>query len=991
MANEEKKEELRMEAQGAWGTAALFLISMAVCGSGYPVVAYIVAAVAVVCALVGAIFCAGAYESKLYTLSALIHTLISSGVVFVAGVFCTNVVVNQQKLDTMVNFGTDGFVGVFRKFLMALHSWTTTGLEAFVQNAAEGADVSVVRASLVCIAAAYLFYAFFSMMSIICMMCMIKRKWLALIARVFKKAVVEKPTPSDQFGWTPFYPLLTAITMFLSLFAYVLGAWYFGIGFAVIAVIAILLGWSQVSSALSDGRIFLATTVSTMLTFVGLLWASSCFLGVVFFNMPKEPLDFGIYDCMGSVTQAVHCVSLVFKGGLDTYLTETLNSSLSINSVYACLLVYFGILFTSFYFLMKCLAALGRLVKGLFRWLASDSIAVHQQPKASKNEPQAAKAEKVAAKTPKTARTETAKTVETAKAETASNDLAESTDERPGILSLLKASKIKKSLFPTKQERVIDNLIELIELNRLRTTVKYFQVDGAIIGNGSQDFTKDYKTYSLNINGEAAQLVDIPGIEGKEEYFKDIISRALGKAHLVCYVARESKGLEESTLAKVNDYLRKNVTEVIGIHNIPLQPQKEYEGDNYVKDITEKVSKAAKNNVNIEEKLRCVVKNDLYKNTFGVAVLPGLCALAMNRGVTTFENPMLHQDNEAVCDSLMTLRRQQSSFLSRATEMELLQVSRLADLRNYIIHNCESAPSRIKKAALVRLKSTLESEYIATIRNQKNVIDNFRSQVNQRASSYISNLEQAAYRIKRNLPSAAQNAVFDFYRIDVLEGIIYPHIERNKKIVDDELEYTMNNHKSDLQVRFQNRVSKAMEEAINDFSARVQSYTDEYVRGMKLDIGNLSMELPSISVDSFNMGTLGNVAFTIGGYVMSGIAIGTAFPVIGNIVGGIVGAVVGVLVSIFSFFESDASKIRKCKKKAADAVEDSARDAWYEMSGKINSHAESLASCLDANIADAKYQIESAIKSYELVQSLEKKMLLITEEIQKNINQIKVA
>jgi len=981
MANEQKSAELHMEAKGAWGNAALFLVAMGLCISGNAVIAYIVAGVAAICALIGAISCAGAYESKLYTLFDLLHTLASSVVVFVSGVFCTNIVLNQQKFETMVNFGADGFVGVFRKFLMALYSWPTTGLEAFVKSsAAEGADLSVIRGSLVCIAVAYVFYAFFSLISVFCMLYMVKRKWLILIIKVFKKPVVEKALSSEEFGWTPFYPIMTAITMFLSLFSYANGAWYFGIGFAVIAAIALLVGLIQVKSAMSNGRIFLATTVSTMFTFVGLLWACSCFLGVSVFNMPKELSAFGINDCVDSVSKAVHCFSLIFNGGLDSYLTETLNTTLSVNSVFACLVVYFGIMLSSFYFVMKCLVTLGLLARDLFRWLTSDSIAANQQPKISKKKSRVANVEEVPAETPKKI-----------KSEPKLNGLTESTDERPSILSLFKLSNVKKSLFPTKQERIIDNLIDLVELNRLRTTVKYFQVDGAIIGNGSQDFTKDYKTYSLNINGEAAQLVDIPGIEGKEEYFKDIISRALGKAHLVCYVARESKGLEESTLAKVNDYLRKNVTEVIGIHNIPLQPQKEYEGDNYVKDITEKVSKAAKNNVNIEEKLRSVVKNDLYKNTFGVAVLPGLCALAMNQGETTFENPMLHQDNEAVCDSLKTLRRQQSSFLSRATETELLQVSRLADLRNYIIHNCESAPSRIKKAALVRLKSTLELEYIATIRNQKNIIGDFKSQVNQRANSYISNLEQAAYRIKRNLPSAAQNAVFDFYRIDILEGIIYPHIERNKEIVEDELEYTMSNHKSDLQVKFQNRVSKAMEEAINDFSARVQSYTDEYVRGMKLDIGNLSMELPSISVDSFNMGTLGNVALTIGSYVMSGIAIGTAFPVIGNIVGGIVGAVVGVLVSIFSFFESDASKIRKCKKKASGAVEDAAREAWYEMSDKINSHAESLGSCLDANIADAKYQIESAIKSYELIQSLEKKMLLITEEIQKNINQIKVA
>lgn len=148
--------------------------------------------------------------------------------------------------------------------------------------------------------------------------------------------------------------------------------------------------------------------------------------------------------------------------------------------------------------------------------------------------------------------------------------------------------------FKPKQVKLIDALIKHIKAKQNLENSNYFQVDGCIIGNGSQDFTKSHTSYGLNINGEEAQLIDIPGIEGKEEKFIDIIKNALKKAHLVCYVAREAKGIEETTLQKIKDYMQKNVTEMVGIHNIPLQPQKEYDGDDYVEDIKKKFNEANK-------------------------------------------------------------------------------------------------------------------------------------------------------------------------------------------------------------------------------------------------------------------------------------------------------------------------------------------------------------------------------------------------------------
>ena len=41
--------------------------------------------------------------------------------------------------------------------------------------------------------------------------------------------------------------------------------------------------------------------------------------------------------------------------------------------------------------------------------------------------------------------------------------------------------------------------------------------DGLIVGDGQADFTKTYDEYHLNIFGKPFTLIDVPGIEGKEE------------------------------------------------------------------------------------------------------------------------------------------------------------------------------------------------------------------------------------------------------------------------------------------------------------------------------------------------------------------------------------------------------------------------------------------------------------------------------------------
>lgn len=62
--------------------------------------------------------------------------------------------------------------------------------------------------------------------------------------------------------------------------------------------------------------------------------------------------------------------------------------------------------------------------------------------------------------------------------------------------------------------------------------------DGATVG-AKTDFTKVMIPYRFAINNESVQLLDVPGIEGKEEGLKSEIKKAMQQAHCVLVLVRD--------------------------------------------------------------------------------------------------------------------------------------------------------------------------------------------------------------------------------------------------------------------------------------------------------------------------------------------------------------------------------------------------------------------------------------------------------------------
>ena len=214
---------------------------------------------------------------------------------------------------------------------------------------------------------------------------------------------------------------------------------------------------------------------------------------------------------------------------------------------------------------------------------------------------------------------------------------------------------------------------------------------------------------------------------------------------------------------------------------------------------------------------------------------------------------------------------------------------------------------------------------------------------------------------------SVKNAVYDFFYQDILEKIIYPHIEYYVKIDEDILNRELKSEQSRLNKKMSDDIQNAITSSSKDFAERIHNYVSDYQRGMMLDFQNISLELPEFNAESFDFKQLGSAAMTIGGYALSGF-------MIGNVIGAIAGAFVGLVVWFAGWFTSKETKIRKAKNNARDKIEECADETWNKMSGKIRDIANGLASKTDEVLTLAYRQVESANQSYDLISDLESKI-----------------
>tara|TARA_R110002126_G_scaffold92914_9_gene220348 strand:- start:2866 stop:5043 length:2178 start_codon:yes stop_codon:yes gene_type:complete len=124
----------------------------------------------------------------------------------------------------------------------------------------------------------------------------------------------------------------------------------------------------------------------------------------------------------------------------------------------------------------------------------------------------------------------------------------------------------------TRVNEIEKNYLHLISAIKLAEPF----ADGGIIGNGQSDFTLDTQCYSFDVDGCQFNLLDVPGIEGKESKVSEAIWQAVHKAHAVFYITSKASAPQKGdannpgTLEKIKQHLD-DQSEVWTIFNKRIQ------------------------------------------------------------------------------------------------------------------------------------------------------------------------------------------------------------------------------------------------------------------------------------------------------------------------------------------------------------------------------------------------------------------------------------
>lgn len=350
-------------------------------------------------------------------------------------------------------------------------------------------------------------------------------------------------------------------------------------------------------------------------------------------------------------------------------------------------------------------------------------------------------------------------------------------------------------------------------------------IDGMIIGDGSPDYTKIYDEYKLNVYGKPVTLIDVPGIEGKEEDFIDDIKRALKKAHVVFYVQGENKKPDAVIAEKIKKYLNDWVN-VYSIYNIKGKEgnyDEEEERENLYTSDVDKTFRL------IEDTFRDIL-GDVYKGNIAIQALLAICAKA------------------SFAPEREELRRTQEKLIRYFnTSNKLFAFSRfdkIIDLVKDKTNNFEHEILVSNKQKLIAQACRIVADIEKTIQNQNEKI----IKLNNALKSYkhdIKNLMQDSERKILSLGKADIDLSFEELKEEVDEAIDYMD-EDISMIKIQALAYYFS---YDLKLSLEQIVSKEIANLNENFKIRQKKLLDSY-KGMsiqpKIAIGKIDINVNEI-------------------------------------------------------------------------------------------------------------------------------------------------
>ena len=365
--------------------------------------------------------------------------------------------------------------------------------------------------------------------------------------------------------------------------------------------------------------------------------------------------------------------------------------------------------------------------------------------------------------------------------------------------------KIKKNLEDYKiKESEIANHIEFLEqqseakLNLLLNKTSIIQKqrdtitksleelsDGKIIGDGSSDFTQEVGEYHFSIGQKKFVILDLPGIEGKEELVQTSINSAIEKAHVIFYVSKKpnppQKGDNETlgTIEKISKQLSKQ-SEVYFIYNKPVRNPRQLR-----KPL---IDESDEDSLLLVDEILSETLNDNYVSHQSLSAYPALLALG------NFYDGKYVKD----CEKFLI------SFKGKDILLELSQVEKFG--KWMIGELVDDVEEKIVKSNYKKIKDTLDMA-ICEIAKIQNTFEILQKKCASSSDSTFSKLDDAGEIYYKNIINDKHKAVNDLK--NNIRNNIYKDIDTG---INDEI--------------FEKKLEKRVEEGILDYTNNLKNRID---------------------------------------------------------------------------------------------------------------------------------------------------------------------
>ena len=470
--------------------------------------------------------------------------------------------------------------------------------------------------------------------------------------------------------------------------------------------------------------------------------------------------------------------------------------------------------------------------------------------------------------------------------------------------------RLKNAYYDLPREghsRTYEIFLECIKLFDVRKWFKHIEyaVDGIIVGDGRHDFTKIYKEYEMNIGGKPFVLIDVPGIEGNEDDYKDEIKKALSKAHCVFYVQGHNKTTDSATAEKIKKYLR-NWVKVYTIYNVRGSADAYDTPEERVNLVTNDVRKVCDG---IEKSFSDILGDSYGGNT----VTQGFLALSSQADFSPKRDDLIRKQNKLL-----------SYFNSRDELYQFSGFDRVVSLVNEKASNYTNEIYEANKDKLVALSKLAIFAIDKELNNQKGTIEKYRIVLNNYRREVITYYNSASHRIEIQLREK-NDSVFRQLK-DSVFSIIRDDDDEKKERITAQVNSTSRSLREGVF-----HILKAENEELNKRLKESERKLAGLPVGM-LSFEYMNNESPDISIYindilehlEKSFGDVAGTLFSVGSTALTGLYIG-----------GPIGAAIGAGLGFLGKWLFSDGGVGKAQEEARKRIDDASSKAWDEIQKNV--------------------------------------------------------